>query len=99
MRGAGGGVADCRAGRDASRAFVTGCFETHLTHDLRGLSDKELEALEHWKSFFADHDSYFRIGRAILPPINPNSPVPPSCNEKAPGENVHAAKPDPVRAT
>ena len=26
------------AGRDASRAFVTGCFTTHLTHDLRGLT-------------------------------------------------------------
>lgn len=32
-----------RAGRDASRSFVTGCFETHLTHDLRGLSDAELQ--------------------------------------------------------
>lgn len=30
------------AGRDASRAFVTGCFETHRTHDLRGLSMEEL---------------------------------------------------------
>lgn len=33
----------CRAGRDAARAFTTGCFETHLTHDLRGLSAQELE--------------------------------------------------------
>lgn len=32
-----------RAGRDASRAFITGCFETHLTHDLRGLSKDELK--------------------------------------------------------
>lgn len=31
------------AGRDASRAFVTGCFETHLTHDLRGLSAFDIE--------------------------------------------------------
>jgi hypothetical protein len=32
-----------RAGRDAARAFTTGCFKEHLTHDIRGLSDKELK--------------------------------------------------------
>jgi hypothetical protein len=32
-----------RAGRDASRSFVTGCFQTHLTHDLRGLTDDQLK--------------------------------------------------------
>ena len=31
------------AGRDASRAYVTGCFETHLTHDVRGLTFEELQ--------------------------------------------------------
>jgi hypothetical protein len=31
------------AGRDASRAYVTGCFETHLTHDLRGLTLEEIQ--------------------------------------------------------
>lgn len=30
------------AGRDASRAYVTGCFSNHLTHDLRGLDQDEL---------------------------------------------------------
>lgn len=29
------------AGKDGARAFVTGCFKTHLTHDVRGLSAKE----------------------------------------------------------
>lgn len=29
------------AGRDGARAFVTGCFKTHLTHDIRGFSEKE----------------------------------------------------------
>jgi hypothetical protein len=38
-----------RAGRDASRSFVTGCFQTHLTHDLRdmaliGASDKRISS-------------------------------------------------------
>lgn len=33
----------CRAGRDASRAFITGCFqEHHLTHDLRGIEPSQL---------------------------------------------------------
>lgn len=31
-----------RAGRDAARAFTTGCFQTHLTHDLRGLGEEEM---------------------------------------------------------
>ena len=31
-----------RAGRDAARAFATGCFATHQTHDIRGLSDREM---------------------------------------------------------
>ncbi len=30
-----------RAGRDAARAFGTGCFATHRTHDLRGLTERE----------------------------------------------------------
>lgn len=91
--------ADPRAGRDASRAFITGCFETHLTHDLRGLSDKELEALDQWKSFFAEHAKYYRIGRAILPPIDPSSPIPPPCNDDAaPGAAAHASKPEPVKS-
>lgn len=30
------------AGRDASRAYVTGCFSSHLTHDLRGLDQDSL---------------------------------------------------------
>lgn len=38
-----GGSYDFFAGKDASRAFTTGCFQTHLTHDLRGLSDAEVE--------------------------------------------------------
>jgi hypothetical protein len=32
----------CRVGVDAARSFGTGCFATHRTHDLRGLTDDEL---------------------------------------------------------
>ena len=31
-----------RAGVDAARAFGTGCFKDHHTHDLRGLSESEI---------------------------------------------------------
>ena len=32
------------AGKDAARAFVTGCFKEDLTHDVRGLDPSQLEA-------------------------------------------------------
>jgi hypothetical protein len=31
------------AGKDAARAYVTGCFEDHLTHDMRGLSYDQIK--------------------------------------------------------
>ncbi|KIO15724.1 hypothetical protein M407DRAFT_205977 [Tulasnella calospora MUT 4182] len=31
------------AGRDAARAFVTGCFKEHLTHDIRGFGENEMK--------------------------------------------------------
>ncbi|UZJ52306.1 hypothetical protein CBS101457_001626 [Exobasidium rhododendri] len=71
------------AGRDASRAYVTGCFETHLTHDVRGLSIQELQQIAMWKTFFDDHPRYFQIGTLDLPTIDPNSPIPPPCNNNA----------------
>lgn len=40
------------AGRDASRAFVTGCFtKDHLTHDVRGFSEHEFQVCF---SFFSE---------------------------------------------
>ncbi|KAF7354947.1 Sterol metabolism-related protein [Mycena sanguinolenta] len=71
-----------RAGRDAARAFGTGCFQTHRTHDLRGLSDKEYEGVQHWKKFFADHKDYYKVGRVSHPPIDPSSPIPEHCDAK-----------------
>lgn len=38
-----GGSYSFFAGRDASRAYVTGCFKEHLTHDLRGLDEEQLK--------------------------------------------------------
>lgn len=39
-----GGSYSFFSGRDASRAYITGCFDdpVQLTHDLRGLSDEDM---------------------------------------------------------
>ena len=82
-----------RAGRDASRAYVTGCFETHLTPDLRGFGEAEMkasissrfmlntdeQALSHWKTFFANHKEYEHVGRVLNPKIDPSTPIPEMC--------------------
>ncbi|KAL3900790.1 MAG: hypothetical protein SGCHY_001099 [Lobulomycetales sp.] len=67
------------AGRDATRSFITGCFKTHLTHDLRGLSDAELKGLDQWTSMYADSEKYFYVGKVLLPEIDPESPIPEPC--------------------
>ncbi|KAI6151730.1 cytochrome b5 [Pisolithus tinctorius] len=68
------------AGVDAARSFATGCFATHRTHDLRGLSEEELQSVRHWKRFFADHKTYFKVGRVLHPPVDPESPIPEPCD-------------------
>jgi predicted heme/steroid binding protein len=77
-----GGSYHMMAGRDAARAYVTGCFKDHLTHDLRGLTDKQLASLEGWKKFYVDHKHYRRVGRVIHRPIDPSSPIPPPCDDQ-----------------
>ncbi|KAK9721142.1 hypothetical protein K7432_003670 [Basidiobolus ranarum] len=68
------------SGRDAARAYVTGCFQEHLTHDLRGLTKSQLEGLKGWKDFYKNHHSYYQIGQVVHPPIDPKSPIPADCN-------------------
>ncbi|KAG6332122.1 hypothetical protein ID866_6967 [Astraeus odoratus] len=75
-----GGPYHHMAGIDAARSFATGCFATHRTHDLRGLSDSELKSVQHWKQFFADHKTYFKVGRVLHPPIDPDTPIPEPCD-------------------
>ncbi|WWC67280.1 uncharacterized protein I206_101188 [Kwoniella pini CBS 10737] len=74
-----GGSYNMMAGRDASRAFTTGCFETHLTHDIRGLNEGELASLKHWKDFFMNHEKYHKIGYVMNPPLTNEDPIPPPC--------------------
>lgn len=40
--GPGGGYAFF-AGVDAARSYVTGCFKTHLTHDIRGFTENDMK--------------------------------------------------------
>ncbi|OJA07770.1 hypothetical protein AZE42_02987 [Rhizopogon vesiculosus] len=77
-----GGPYHHMAGVDAARSFATGCFATHRTHDLRGLSEDEIMAVEHWKTFFTDHKTYFKAGKVQHHPIDPSSPIPKHCDPK-----------------
>jgi hypothetical protein len=64
-------------GRDATRAFVTGCFQgAGLTHDLRGLTAKQMKSIDEWLDFYLTHKTYRFIGLADVPPIDPESPPP-----------------------
>ncbi|KAH9017989.1 cytochrome b5 [Lactarius pseudohatsudake] len=63
------------AGVDAARAFGTGCFKDHRTHDLRGLSESELQGVAHWKKFFGEHKSYDQVGRVNHPADRPREPA------------------------
>ncbi|GAA5959934.1 hypothetical protein JCM3765_000649 [Sporobolomyces pararoseus] len=83
-----GGAYHVFAGRDAARAFVTGCFKTHLTHDLRGFNQKELATLKHWKEFYSNHAKYRKIGRVMHPPIDENSPIPEPCTPPPSSSNT-----------
>lgn len=70
------------AGRDAARAFGTGCFDTDLTHDLRGLDDKTLQAIRGWQNFFANHPKYWHVGYVEHPQLTGPPPKPCQGNQK-----------------
>jgi len=74
-----GGSYHLMAGKDAARAYATGCFKDHQTHDIRGLSEKEMAGLTHWKKFYAESKKYSLVGRVSHPPIDPSSPIPKHC--------------------
>ena len=68
------------SGKDAARAYITGCFQTHLTHDLRGLTDSQIESLKSWTDFYEKSSKYFYVGKVLHDPIDPESPIPKDCN-------------------
>ncbi|KAI9594557.1 cytochrome b5-like heme/steroid binding domain-containing protein [Syncephalis fuscata] len=69
------------AGRDAARAYITGCFEDHLTHDLRGLSSDQIKQLDGWVDFYRNSPKYYLVGRVIHPAIPRDAPIPKDCND------------------
>lgn len=89
-----GGSYSFFAGIDAARAFGTGCFKEHRTHDIRGLDDNEMKSLVHWKNFYAEHATYFKIGRVLHKPIDPATPIPEHCDPKKRTKNGPASRTD-----
>lgn len=63
------------------------------------------KALEHWKTFFANHEKYGHVGRVLNPKIDPSTPIPEMCRpagEGAPGADAarHGkGMPNPVKET
>ncbi|TIA91059.1 hypothetical protein E3P99_01219 [Wallemia hederae] len=77
-----GGMYHAAVAKDAARAFVTNCFKDQPTNDLRGLTDKELDQIKGWQSFFDNNKKYNLIGTVDSPPIDPDSPIPEDCGFK-----------------
>ncbi|CCG83924.1 protein of unknown function [Taphrina deformans PYCC 5710] len=67
------------SGKDGARAYITGCFSTDLTHDLRGVPKEEWIELVAWKLFYETHAKYFKVGTVHHPPIDPRIPPPAPC--------------------
>ncbi|KAF5099892.1 hypothetical protein D0Z00_001484 [Geotrichum galactomycetum] len=71
-------------GTDATRAFVTGCFKSDLTHDLRGLDPTTTaEIVAGWTRFFRKSPKYWQVGTVILPSVE-GLPIPEPCVKGAP---------------
>ncbi|KAK9371476.1 cytochrome b5-like heme/steroid binding domain-containing protein [Lipomyces chichibuensis] len=79
-----GGPYNHFAGRDAARAFVTGCFTTDLTHDLRGLDPVAAESdISGWKAFFEKSARYWYVGDVIHEPITKPPQLGHLCSSRA----------------
>ena len=55
-------------GKDATRAFCTGCLEPAcLISNTQGLSDKQLKEAVRWIELYEHHDKYKLVGQLRLP--------------------------------
>ncbi|KNC87761.1 hypothetical protein SARC_00133 [Sphaeroforma arctica JP610] len=59
--GPGGGYAFF-AGKDATRAYITGNFAEDLVPNVDGLRENQLKELKTWQDFYDSHADYFRVG-------------------------------------
>ncbi|KAF3310646.1 hypothetical protein TWF173_009403 [Orbilia oligospora] len=65
------------AGRDASRAYITGDFKNDLTWDVSGIDEERVQkALGHWINFFASHDTYTFVGYLVRDPTKAQTEAP-----------------------
>lgn len=56
----------CFAGRDGSRAFVTGNFTREGARaDLDGLTPEEVAGVIHWRDFYRKEEKYVYVGKLI----------------------------------
>jgi predicted heme/steroid binding protein len=57
-------------GKDATRAFATGCMEEHcMVSSMDGLNEQELKEVDRWVELYQNHDKYTFVGRLIEDPI------------------------------
>ena len=53
------------AGRDASRAYVTGKFQDDLNDDVQDLKPEDFSGLVDWRSFYQNHAKYKYVGKVV----------------------------------
>ena len=57
-------------GRDAFRAFATGCRAAEcVSADLDGLSPSQLRELDRWMEMYETHDKYTFVGTLVEDPV------------------------------
>ena len=58
-------------GRDASRAFATGCRAAEcVSADLDGLPPSQLRELDRWMEMYETHDKYTFVGTLVEDPVD-----------------------------
>ena len=58
-------------GRDASRAFATGCRAAEcVSADLDGLGPSQLRELDRWMEMYETHDKYTFVGTLVEDPVD-----------------------------
>jgi hypothetical protein len=60
-----GGSYDFFAGRDGSRAFVTGKFKEDLNDAVRDFSPESMSSLIEWRTFYENHATYTYVGKVV----------------------------------
>lgn len=74
-----GGTYGFFSGKDAARAFHTGCFQKpdEFTYDLRGLDQEEARRdIESWQSYYENSSKYWYVGVVQHAPLTGDPPAP-----------------------